>query len=286
MSTEPGTSNLAIVAEGEPTLFDSLARLVPEELQATYYRVLAHTRKLSPDDEMLRILEAMGILALLTRQTPKEIAEERERFQEILDLHQEFTDEAQQKMLGYVYKLESRIAQLPEKIEAGLDAEKIARLLSESLRQCIFQSGLPAAAICLQGTSTTMTRAQKELTAALSNLSDSKSGVVAQVESANNRLAQSLEKREKALDALLHQLKTDVLYICIPLVAIAALVIGLFAGIGIESSMDSVPAPTSTPTTVQAVPTHVPQENGGPAGTPKQQHHSQANAGAGAEHER
>ena len=59
---------------------------------------------------MLRILEAMGILALLTRQTPKEIAEERERFQEILDLHQEFTDEAQQKMLNYVYKLESRIA--------------------------------------------------------------------------------------------------------------------------------------------------------------------------------
>ncbi len=87
MSTEPGTSNLAIVAEGESTLFDSLARLVPEELQAAYYRVLAHTRKLSPDDEMLRILEAMGILALLTRQTPMEIAEERERFQEMLDLH-------------------------------------------------------------------------------------------------------------------------------------------------------------------------------------------------------
>jgi predicted secreted protein len=90
MSTEPESSNLAIVAAGEPTLFDSLARLVPEELQAAYYRVLAHTRKLSPDDEMLRILEAMGILALLTRQTPKEIAEERERFQEMLDLHQEY----------------------------------------------------------------------------------------------------------------------------------------------------------------------------------------------------
>jgi hypothetical protein len=286
MSTEPGTSNLAIVAEGESTLFDSLARLVPEELQAAYYRVLAHTRKLSPDDEMLRILEAMGILALLTRQTPMEIAAERERFQEMLDLHQESTDEAQQKMLDYVYKLESRIARLPEKIESGLDAQKIARLLSESVRQSFLESGLPAAARCLQGTSAMMTSAQKELSTALGSLSDPNGGVVAQVESANSRFTQSLEKRENALDALLHQLKTDVLYICIPLVAIAALVIGLFAGIGIESRMDSVPAPTSTPTTVQAVPTHAPQENGGPVGSPKQQRHGQTKAQGGVEPER
>jgi hypothetical protein len=288
MSTEPGTSNLVIVAEGEPTLFDSLARLVPEELQAAYYRVLAHTRKLSPDDEMLRILEAMGILALLTRQTPKEIAEERERIQEMLDLHQEFTDEAQQKMLGYVYKLESRIAQLPEKIEAGLDSLKIARLLSESLRQCIFQSGLPAAAISLQGTTAAMTRAQKELTAALVNLSDPKGGVVAQVESANNRLTQSLEKRENALDALLHQLNTYVLYVGIPVISTAALMIGLIAGIAIRACLDSGPAAAARPmpTVVQVVPTSNLQEGGGPVGSPKQKRHNQAEAGAGAEHER
>ena len=241
MSPEPGASNLAIVAEGESTLFDSLARLVPEELQAAYYRVLAHTRKLSPDDEMLRILEAMGILALLTRQTPMEIAEERERFQEMLDLHHEFTDEAQQKMLDYVYKLESRIARLPEKIESGLDVQKIARLLSESVRQSFLESGLPAAARCLQGTSEMVARAQKELAAALANLSDPKGGVVAQVESANNRFTQSLEKRENALDALLHQLNTYVLGVWIPLISTAALSIGLIAGMGIRGCMDWFP---------------------------------------------
>ena len=286
MSTEPGTSNLAIVAEGESTLFDSLARLVPEELQAAYYRVLAHTRKLSPDDEMLRILEAMGILALLTRQTPMEIAEERERFQEMLDLHQQSSDEAQQKMLDYVYELESRIARLPEKIEAGLDAQKIARLLSESLRQSFLESGLPAAARCLQGTSAMMTSAQKELTAALGNLSDSKGGVVAQVESANNRLTQSLEKRENALDALLHQLNTYVLGVWIPLISTAALSVGLVAGMGIRGCMDSVPTAAATPTAVQAVPTPEPQEDGRPVGSRKQRSHSRAKAGAGAENER
>ena len=91
-----------------------------------------------------------------------------------------------------------------------------------------------------------MTRAQKELSAALGNLSDANGGVVAQVESANNRLTQSLEKRENALDALLHQLNTWLLCFWIPLISTAALVIGLVAGMGIRGCMDSVPAAAAT----------------------------------------
>ncbi len=117
------------VETGEPTLFDSLARLVPKELHTAYYRVLAHTHTLSPDDEMLRILEAMGVLALLTRDTPKGIADERERFQEMLDLHRQFSAETQQKTLSYVHQLESRLTELPSEIEAGLDPQQIAKLL-------------------------------------------------------------------------------------------------------------------------------------------------------------
>jgi predicted secreted protein len=286
MSTEPEISNIAIVAAGEPTLFDSLARLVPEELQAAYYRVLAHTRKLSPDDEMLRILEAMGILALLTRQTPKEIAEERERIQEMLDLYQQSSDEAQQKMCNYVYELEKRIARLPEKIEAGLDSQKIAKLLSESLRQSFLESGLPAAARGLQGTSEMMTRTHKELTAALGNLSDPKGGVVAQVEFANNRFTQSLEKRENALDALLQQLNTYVLCFWVPLISTAALMIGLIAGMGIRGCLDSVPAAATSPAAVQALPTPEPQGDSEPVRNPKQRSHSLGKVNSGAEPER
>ena len=135
MSTVPTLQKLDEAQAGESTLFDSLARLVPEELQTAYYRVLAHTRTLSPDDEMLRILEAMGILALLTRHTPKDIADERERIQEMLDPHLQFSDESQQKMLGYVHFIEGRLAGLPSEIEVGLDPQQIAKILGESLRQ-------------------------------------------------------------------------------------------------------------------------------------------------------
>ncbi len=247
------------VKAGGPTLFDSLARLVPEELHTAYYRVLAHTHTLSPDDEMLRILEAMGVLALLTRHTPKDIADERERFQEMLDLHRQFSEETQQKTLGYVHQLESRLAELPGEIEAGLDPQQIAKLLGESLHQHFIKSGMPETVRGLQTTTAAMTDAHKDLTTALRDLSDSHGGVVAQVESANSRLTYSLESRAKTVDALLRELKNDVLRIWVPLVAGAALLIGLFTGIGIQNWRDSAPAEVATPPPITIQSRPIPQ---------------------------
>ena len=280
MSTAPVTSQLAIVTAGEPTLFDSLARLVPEELQTEYYRVLAHTRTLSPDDEMLRILEAMGILALLTRHTPKDIADERERFQEMLDLHRQFSDEAQQKMLGYVHELEARISVLPSEVEAGLDPQQIAKLLGESLRQHFLQSGITDTVNGLQTTNTALTTAQKELSPALRTLSDSHGWVVAQVESANNRLTYSLESRAKTIDALLHELRGDLLRIWIPLACGATLLVGMFCGMEIQGCRDSPSeaATAPTPATVQPAPTLQPNQSGSSGGNSQKPHHFQHDA--------
>lgn len=280
MSTAPVTSKLAVVTAGEPTLFDSLARLVPEELQAEYYRVLAHTRTLSPDDEMLRILEAMGILALLTRQTPKDIADERERFQEMLDLNRQFSNEAQQKMLGYLHELEARISALPGEIEAGLDSQQIAKLLGESLRQHFLQLGITATVNGLQTTNAALTSAQKDLSSALRNLSDSHGGIAAQVESANNRLTYSLESRAKTIDALLHELKGDLLRIWIPLACGATLLVGMFCGMEIQGCRDSPSeaATAPTPATVQPAPTLQPNQGGSSGGNSQKPHHFQHGA--------
>ena len=287
MSAAPIQSKLAVIPEGEPTLFDSLARLVPDELQTAYYRVLAHTRTLSPDDEMLRILEAMGILALLTRHTPKDIANERERFQEMLDLHRQFSDKAQQKMLGYVHELEARISALPGEIEAGLDPQQIAKLLGESLRQHFLQSGITATVKGLQTTGAALTSAQKELSSALRILSDSHGGIIAQVESANNRLTYSLESRAKTVDALLHELKNDVLRIWIPMACGAALLIGLFAGIGIKGCRDASLAAVETPAPTVAQPaSSPPDEKSVPDADSGKLHHGRREAKPGAELER
>ena len=256
MSGTPTTSKISIVTAGEPTLFDSLARLVPKDLQTAYYRVLAHTRTLSPDDEMLRILEAMGTLALLTRHTPKDIADERERFQEMFELHQQFSEEAQRKTLHYVHELESRLSGLPSEVEAGLDPEQIAKLLGESLRQHFLKSGIPDTVKGLQATSVAMATAQRELSTALRDLSDSR-GAVAQIEAANNRLTYSLDNRAKAVDALLREVRSDLLRLWIPLIAGATLMIGLFGGMGIQSWRDSVPTGAATPLPMVAQPSPI-----------------------------
>lgn len=254
MSTASPAQNLESDLAEEPTMFDSLARLVPDELQAAYYRVLAHTRTLSPDDEMLRILEAMGILALLTRHTPKDIADERERLQELLEAHQQISEQAQQNMLGYVHELDSRLANLPSEIEAGLDPKQIAKMLGESLRQQFLRSGVQDTVSALQTTNAAMTSAQKELSAALRTLSDAHGGVVAQVERANNRIEYSLESRAKTMDALLHEWKSDLLRVWIPMVAGVCMLIGLFGGMEIQGCRDAPAVTAAAPTIPPAAP--------------------------------
>jgi hypothetical protein len=239
MSTSPVLPQLNEAEAGESTLFDSLARLVPPELQTAYYRVLAHTRTLGPEDEMLRILEAMGILALVTRHTPKDIADERERIQEMLDLHLQFSDESQQKMLEYVHFIEGRL--LPSAIEVGLDPQQIAKILGESLRQHFVQSGVPDTVAGLQATTAAMGNVQKQLSGVLRELTDRDGGVAAKVDSANRHIVNTLDRRTKALDELLHEFKTDLLRIWIPLATGAAMMIGLFVGMEIQGCRESGP---------------------------------------------
>ena len=277
MNTTPAPSNLAVMPGGEPTTFDSLARLVPDELQAAYYRVLAHTRGLSPDDEMLRILEAMGVLALLTRHTPKDIADEREHFQKLLSLHRQSSDDAQRKMLGYVRELEARIADLPSEVEAGLAPKEIAKVLGESLRQHFLQCGVQDTVKALQTISATMTSAQDDLASALHKLTDSHRGVAAQVERANNRIEYTLESRAKTMDALLHEWKSDLLRIWIPMIAGASLLVGMFGGMEIQGCRDSASSaetmPTQSVTPTISTPPPKPESSGTENPSQQTRHH-------------
>jgi hypothetical protein len=184
-------------------------------------------------------LVALVAVTLLTRQTPRDMADERERIQEMLDLHRQFSEQAQQNMSSYVQKLESRVSALPKEIEAGIDSRQIAKMLGARLQQNFLQSGLSDTIKGLQATGAVMSSAQKELSTTLREVSDSRLGVVAQVESANNRLANSLERCAKTLDALLNEVKSDLLHVWIPLIAGGALLIGLFSGLGIQNWRDS-----------------------------------------------
>ena len=97
--------------------------------------VIARTHTLSPNDEMLRLLEAMGLLALLTRETPAEIAAERKSLRKILESSASQANAVAKRMEECASRFESRLTQLPKELETGLDPPRIAKLLGESLRQ-------------------------------------------------------------------------------------------------------------------------------------------------------
>ncbi len=63
-------------------MFDAIAVYVPAEHLNEYWRVVAHFRQLRPDDEILHIFLAMGVLTFILRDLPAALIEERKARQE------------------------------------------------------------------------------------------------------------------------------------------------------------------------------------------------------------
>jgi len=210
MSPEQELLNLAGTESESKTLFDELAGLVPAERQREYYRVIAHTRTLSPNDEMLRILEATGILALLTRETPAEIAAERKSLRKILEASASQANAVEKRMEEYTSLLESRPTHLSKELETGLDPPRIAKLPGESMRQCFQQSGLPDTARALDQCCSEMSSVQEQLVNVLREVAHPDIGVIARIRSANDSLLRSMTIRAQQMDNFLVRLEKQV----------------------------------------------------------------------------
>lgn len=223
------------------TLFDELAGLVPEERLTEYYRVIAHTRTLCPNDEMLRILEAMGILALLTRETPAAIAAERKQLQKVLETSASQASAVEKRMEAYTTRLESRLAHLPKELETGLDPPRIAKLLSESLRQCFQRSGLPDTGAALSQSCAELNSVQKQLLNVLRELVHPDIGVIARTKSTNDSLLRSMASRAQQMEDFLVRLEKQIWATWLPVVASATLALGFVLGTWFASVREVAP---------------------------------------------
>jgi hypothetical protein len=245
MSADQELLNLAGAESENQTLFDELAGLVPAERLAEYYRVIAHTRTLSPNDEVLHVLEAMGILALLTRETPAAIAVERKSLKRILENALSNAGEVEKRMASHTSRLESRIAQLPKELETGLDPPRIAKLLGESLRQCFQQSGLPDIARALDQSRSELSSVQEQLLNVLREVAHPDIGVIARTRSANDSLLRSMTTRAQQMDNFLVRLERQVWAIWLPVVATAALALGFALGTWFANMRQGTPEASS-----------------------------------------
>jgi hypothetical protein len=198
---------------------------------------------------MLRVLEAMGILALITRETPAAIAVERKSLRKILENAPSKADEVEKRMAAHTSRLESRIAQLPKELETGLDPPRTAKLLGESLRQCFQQSGLPDTTRALDQSCSEMTSVQKQLVNVLREVAHPDIGVIARIRNANESLLRSMTTRAQQMDDFLVSLEKQVWAIWVPVVASAALALGFALGTWFANERQVAP---ETPATDQS----------------------------------
>jgi hypothetical protein len=179
---------------------------------------------------MLRILEAMGVLALLTRETPVAIAAERKLLQKALETSASQASAVEKRMEAYTTRLESRLAHLPKELETGLDPPRIAKLLCESLRQSFQRSGLPDTTKALGQSCSEMNSVQTHLSNLLREVAHPDVGVVAKVRSANDSLLRSMTNRAQQMEDFLVRLEKQIWAVWVPVVASAALALGFVLG--------------------------------------------------------
>jgi hypothetical protein len=259
--SDQGIVATAETQAGTASLFDELAGLVPEERQAEYYRVIAHTRSLSPNDEMLRILEAMGVLALLTRETPAAIAAERKLLRAILESSASQASAIEKRMESYTTRLESRLTQLPKELETGLDPPRIAKLLSESLRQCFQGSGLRDTASALSQSCAELNCVQKQLLNVLREVAHPDIGVVARTKSTNDSLLRIMATRAEQMEGFIVRLEKQIWATWLPVVASAALALGFVLGTWFANARQTPCESTNVAPSQQAATVAAPSEH-------------------------
>jgi hypothetical protein len=236
----------------ESDFIDDIARLLPAEQRPLWYRDMAHLRRLPDDDEMLRIARAMGFLALVTRQTPAQIAIEREQLATILGDSIKAIQSARQDAVALRQQLEERLAQLPAEIAEGISPATIAAKLSESLRQQFVASGIPETAQALAVVSKQTKQVAVEFDRSSKQLTDSYRGAASDASRALDQMRSSIEYATATATRAAHDLthtflreyKWSVLALCS-----AALALGFALGTLYYRWMNST-APEPSPNTI------------------------------------
>ncbi len=160
----------------EPDQIDRIANALPVEVRADYYREMRHCRSLPENDEMLRILRAMGFLVLLMVQAPERMATERLRFEEAMAGALRTLQEICESSDAHRAQLDQRLVQLPADIAEGISPVAIAAIINESLRQQFVQSTIPATAEALAVAAVQIKKATAEFGRSANTLGDSYQG--------------------------------------------------------------------------------------------------------------
>jgi hypothetical protein len=243
-------------AAQEPDLIDRIANALPVEVRADYYREMRHCRSLPENDEMLRILRAMGFLVLLMVQAPERMATERRRLEEAMADALRTLQEICESSDAHRAQLDQRLVQLPTDIAEGINPKAIAATINESLRQQFVQSTIPATAEALAVAAAQIKKATAEFGRSASTLGDSYRGAAEDAVRAIARLesacSQAVDSTKRGAENLVSVFRDEYRWSLCALTSIALLV-GIGIGIWYQRWIDPQSQPAERAPVVQRV---------------------------------
>jgi hypothetical protein len=241
-------------------LFDDIASLLEPGQREHFYRCVLYFKHLRPDDELLRLVEAIGFLAFLIRDAPHAVAVERAQLAQLLETSLATMQAAGEAWKAYQRQLEDRLTRLPADLAQGISPKAIARAITESLRQQFVQSGLPATVDALTALAQQLTQATAQLQRTAGQL-HACTGLANQAHVALDQVHASVAKVTEAAQAtvadLRHQVRVEGLR-AVGVLCAAAWFLGIFGGVTFErwriSRTMVVPQVATAPTTVAEPP--------------------------------
>jgi len=243
-------------AAQETDLIDRIANALPVEVRADYYREMRHCRSLPENDEMLRILRAMGFLVLLMVQAPERMATERLRLEEAMADALRALHEICECNDAYRAQLDQRLVQLPADIAEGINPKAIAATINESLRQQFVQSTIPATAEALAVAAAQIKKATAEFGRSANTLGDSYHGAaedarkaIANLESTSSHAVSSTRRAANELVSVFREEYRWSVYTLTGL----ALLVGIGVGMWYQRWIDPPSQPVERAPAVQRV---------------------------------
>jgi len=131
-------------------------RLIDPLDRETYAALVSYVNSLPPGDELIRLLEMLGLLSAVGQRIPDALGE----------FLQELRDQTK-AVATYHGQVDTRLAALPQEIASGVDPAAIAKAMSESFRQQLRQTGLLDTAQLLKVATDTINGLSADLTTSL-----------------------------------------------------------------------------------------------------------------------
>jgi hypothetical protein len=168
---------------------DRIANFLPVEARAGFYRELRHCRSLPQNDEMLRIIRAMQYLVLIMVRLPEQMAQERERFEQIVSRCENLLGEVHDFVDEATRQIDQRLAQVSADIAKAWNPPAVAAEINESLRQQFIKTTIPETADALAVNAAQIKKATNEFVSAADTISNAYDGAAVEARRVIQELA-------------------------------------------------------------------------------------------------